>query len=120
MAMIIDCVIILLLIGSITYGYIVSRKVRLLMGILKDLEPLVEEFSSAVEKSQDSVSQMRDRIEVAEQVQQVQREAEPEVAAQSTFASRRAAPVETPGMRVMRDKKELVRAFFDTQSTAEV
>lgn len=122
MAMIIDCVIILLLIGSITYGYIVSRKVRLLMGILKDLEPLVEEFSSAVEKSQDSVSQMRDRIEVAEQVQQVQpeAEAEPEVAAQSTFASRRAAPVETPGMRVMRDKKELVRAFFDTQSTAEV
>ncbi|GAA6176173.1 flagellar motor switch protein [Sulfitobacter pacificus] len=120
MAMIIDCVIILLLIGSITYGYIVSRKVRLLMGILKDLEPLVEEFSSAVEKSQDSVSQMRDRIEVAEQVQQVQPEAEPEVAAQSTFASRRAAPVETPGMRVMRDKKELVRAFFDTQSTAEV
>ena len=120
MAMIIDSVIILLLFGSITYGYIVSRKVRMLMAILKDLEPLVEEFSSAVDKSQDSVSQMRDNIEVAEQVQHTEPEMEPELAQQTAFSSRRAAPVETPGLRVMRDKKELVRAFFDTQSTAKV
>lgn len=90
------------------------------MGILKNLEPLVEEFSSAVDKSQDSVSQMRDNIEVAAQVPHVEPEAEPEAPPQTTFASRRVAPVETPGLRVMRDKKELVRAFFENQSPAEV
>lgn len=118
MAMIIDSIIILLLIGSVSYSYMVSRKLRLLMGVLKDLEPLVEEFSSAVDKSQDSVSQMRDNIEIAEQAQQA--EPEPEAAPQTAFASRRGASAETPGMRVVRDKKELVRAFFDTQSTAKV
>ncbi|WP_238938561.1 hypothetical protein [Sulfitobacter geojensis] len=63
---------------------------------------------------------MRDNIEVAEQVQHAEPEMEPEMAQQTAFSSRRAAPVETPGLRVMRDKKELVRAFFDTQSTAKV
>ncbi|MGC1504543.1 MAG: flagellar motor switch protein [Sulfitobacter sp.] len=120
MAMIIDSVIILLLIGSITYGYVVSRKVRLLMGILKDLEPLVEAFSSAVDKSQDSVNQMRDSIEVVEQAQHTEQEVEPVLPPQTAFASRRATQVETPGLRVMRDKKELVRAFFENQSAAEV
>jgi hypothetical protein len=65
MAMIIDGVIIMLLIGSITYGYMVSRKVRLLMATLKELEPLVEEFSSAVDKSTHSVHQMRENIVAA-------------------------------------------------------
>lgn len=122
MATIIDVIIILLLIGSITYGYLVSRKVRLLMTILRNLEPLVEEFSSAVDKSHDSVNQMRESIEVAEQVKQPDPAAETPLAAQSTFASRRAtpAPAETSGMRVIRDKKEMVQAFFDTSSPAKV
>ena len=116
MAMIIDSVIILLLIISITYGYMVSRKVRLLMATLKDLEPLVEEFSSAVDKSHDSVGQMRESIEVAEQVH----EPEPTTPIPTSFASRRAAIAETPGVRVMRDKKEMVRAFFENQNAAKV
>jgi hypothetical protein len=122
MATIIDGIIILLLIGSITYGYLVSRKVRLLMTILRNLEPLVEEFSSAVDKSHDSVSQMRETIEVAEQV----READPVIEAprpeSTAFASRRAAPAptEAPGLRVIRDKKEMVQAFFDNSNPAKV
>ena len=120
MATIIDSVIILLLIGSISYGYLVSRKVRLLMATLKELEPLVEEFSSAVDKSHDSVSQMRENIDVAEQVRQPEPAPEPPTLEPTTFASRRAAPGDAPGLRVMRDKKELVRAFFENSSAAKV
>jgi hypothetical protein len=122
MATIIDSVIILLLIGSITYGYLVSRKVRMLVAALKELEPLVEEFSSAVDRSHDSVSQMRENIEVAEQVRQPDPVSELPMHETTTFATRRVAPVsaEVPGLRVMRDKKEMVRAFFDNSSTAKV
>ena len=67
MATIIDGVIIVLLVGSIAYGYSVSRKVRQLMATLKELEPLVNEFSSAVDKTEHSVHLMRENIEVAEQ-----------------------------------------------------
>lgn len=120
MATIIDGVIILLLIGSISYGYIVSRKVRLLMTTLRALEPLVEEFSSAVDKSRDSVSQMRESIDVAEQVRQPEPAPESPTPEPTTFASRHAASGDLPGLRVMRDKKELVRAFFEKSSAAKV
>lgn len=121
MATIIDSIIILLLMGSITYGYLVSRKVRLLMATLKDLEPLVEEFSSAVDKSSHSVTQMRENIEVAEQIQAPAPQPEPIMEETTAFASRRTAPVpEMPGLRVVRDKKELVRAFFETSNAAKV
>lgn len=125
MATIIDGVIIVLLIGSITYGYLVSRKVRLLMATLKELEPLVDEFSSAVDKSQSSVAQMRENISVAEQSAQPEPAPVPEPAPaprteEAAFSSRRGTPPapEMPGLRRVRDKKELVRAFFDSADTA--
>lgn len=125
MATIIDGVIIVLLIGSITYGYLVSRKVRLLMATLKELEPLVDEFSSAVDKSQSSVAQMRENITVAEQSAQPEPAPVPEPAPaprteEAAFSSRRGTPPapEMPGLRRVRDKKELVRAFFDSADTA--
>ncbi len=117
MATIIDTVTIGLLIGSITYGYLVSRKVRLLMATLRELEPLVVEFSSAVDKSEHSVAKMRENITVAER----RPEPAPEPA-EAAFSSRRAAPssAEVTGLRVMRDKKELVRAFFENSGAARV
>jgi hypothetical protein len=111
---IIDGTIIVLLMGSIAYGYSVSRKVRHLMATLKELEPLVEEFSSAVDKSETSVQEMRRNIEVAEAQDAV--EAEPEAPVGRVFASRRAGPAEMPGHRVVRDKKDLVRQFFETSN----
>jgi len=122
LAAIIDGVIILLLIGSISYGYMVSRKVRVLMATLKDLEPLVEEFSTAVDKSEHSVARMRENIAEAERQPapepQWAREVEEE---ETAFTSRRSAPQqEMPGRRVVRDKKDLVRAFFETSGAARV
>ncbi|WP_299877588.1 flagellar motor switch protein [uncultured Sulfitobacter sp.] len=119
----IDVVIIVLLIGSIGYGYTVSRKVRYLMNALQDMETLVVQFSSAVEKSEHSVYQMRENIKVAETLPQKQRQQEEEQALQAAFSSgrrpaaaARSAPdhfAERPGLVVMRDKEDLVRKFFD-------
>lgn len=123
----IDVVIILLLIGSIGYGYTVSRKVRYLMHALKDMEALVVAFSTAVEKSQHSVHQMRENIKVAETLPQKQRDVAEDHAPQAAFSSERRGPVggrpgmdagaERPGLVVMRDKEDLVRKFFDTPPT---
>lgn len=120
MAMIVDGVIIALLIGSIAYGYAVSRRVNRLMGILREMEPLVTQFSSAVDQSQESVLRMQDTLREAERAP----EAAPprqEPAQGSLFASRRgaAAPGQrAPGTHVVRDKKELVRAFFEQTDRA--
>ena len=65
-ATIIDSLIVVLLIGSIGYGYVVSMKLRKLTATLKQLEPLVEQFSSAVDKSEQSVHHMRESIETAQ------------------------------------------------------
>lgn len=122
MAAIIDTVTILLLIGSITYGYLVSRKVRHLMQTLHELEPLVEAFSLAVDKSEYSVVKMRESIEDVQRHPQRDPEPLPQPE-EGTFSSRREPPVaarEVAGMRVMRDKKEMVRAFFESSSTARV
>lgn len=118
----IDVVIIVLLIGSIGYGYTVSRKVRYLMNALQDMEALVVQFSSAVEKSEHSVYQMRENIKVAETLPQKQRQLEEEQMPQAAFSSERRVaaaaqsahqPTERPGLVVMRDKEDLVRKFFD-------
>ena len=131
LAMIIDTIIILLLIGSIAYGYTVSRKVRTLVATLEELEPLVDAFSSAVDKSEQSVHHMRENIDVAERTPQPQPQPEPEperrgrwefhdAPEEAAFSSRRAAP-EMPGLRVVKDKQDLVRKFFEnTGATAKV
>lgn len=122
--MIVDAVTILLLIGSITYGFLVSRKVRLLMQTLKELEPLVEAFSDAVDKSEHSVVLLRENLEEAHrQPAETPASQAPRPAEGGTFSTRRDAGEsqrDLPGMRVVRDKQDLVRAFFETSRTAEV
>lgn len=121
MAATIDGIIILLLIGSISYGYLVSRKVRLLVTTLEELEPLVEAFSSAVDKSEYSVAQMRENIQDASRAKETA--PQPENAQETAeFSSRRIGShtSEVTGMRVVRDKKELVRAFFENSNPARI
>lgn len=121
-ATIIDSLIVVLLIGSIGYGYVVSMKLRKLTATLKQLEPLVEQFSSAVDKSEKSVHHMRESIETAQRVPDSVDEPSPVEEAAASFASRRATkpvPAERNGVRVVRDKKEMVRAFFENSSAAK-
>lgn len=133
LTMIIDGVIVLLLLGSIAYGYSVSRKVRFLMTALKDMEKLVVDFSTAVEKSENSVHQMRENIQVAKNLPQHDRvesdasytkptfsSGRKQAAAASLAAKARQANAEPdrPGVVVMRNKEDLVRKFFDASPAA--
>ncbi len=122
MPTIIDGLTILLLIGSIAYGYVVSRKVRRLMATLHELQPLVRQFSHAVDKSEQSVHQMRQNIEIAEQ-------SEAKTFAETApiergFTSQRVSSqrkTDVPSkMRVLRDKQELVKAFFENTPASRV
>ncbi|MEE2945437.1 MAG: flagellar motor switch protein [Pseudomonadota bacterium] len=104
-----DLFIILLLLGAIGYGWYVSRKVQVLMGALKEMEPLVKEFSSAVDKTEDSVNQLKLNLEEPSMpAVEVDEEDEP------MFSTRRQPAHKIPGARVVRNKQDLVRRFFET------
>lgn len=103
-----DIVIIALLFGAIGYGWYVSRKVQVLMAALKDMEPLVKEFSMAVDKTEDSVNQLKLNLEEPQQPMLEEEDDEP------MFATRRQPAHKIPGARVVRDKQDLVRRFFET------
>ena len=47
----IDIIIIVLLIGTLVYAFVLDRRVRKLMASLKDMEPMVGAFSNAVDQS---------------------------------------------------------------------
>ena len=59
MALLIDMIILLLLMGTLGYAYLVDRRVRALVGALKALEPVVDQFSVAVDRSENSVRSLR-------------------------------------------------------------
>lgn len=100
-----DLLIIALLTGAIAYGYYVSRKVHVLMGALKELEPLINEYSQAVDKSEASVAAMKQNLEARPMVEDDEDE--------PMFATRRQSRAKIPGVQVVRDKQDLVRRFFD-------
>ena len=117
-ALIVDGIIVILLAGSIAYGYRVSKKVQVLTQVLRDLEPLVEQFSFAVDQSEASVNSMKESISDAERVER--RSAAKNMAAQETprgsdmpFLHRSRAKPDFPGVNVVRDKSDLVKRFFE-------
>ncbi len=119
-AMITDIFIIVLLVGGIGYGVLVSRRVQRLMATLQELEPAVREFSVAVDKSEASVSQMRQNLEegaLADPGPEPEAEIESEEEPAPAFSTRRYNAQRIPGVRVVRDKQDLVRRFFDVSRT---
>ena len=123
-AMIIDGVIVLLLAGSLIYGYRVSRKVQILMQTLRELEPLVDQFSFAVDKSEASVNNMRASITEAERKAETRpRDAydEPEAAPSMhmPFLRKSKQEPEFPGVKVVRDKSDLVKRFFEASRSEQ-
>lgn len=118
-ATITDILIIALLAGSIGYGVLITRKVQVLMATLEELEPLVREFSAAVDKSEASVTQMRESLEhgVPARVDEDTEDDDDDTEAAPAFASRRFAQRRMPGVQVVRDKQDLVRRFFETSRT---
>jgi hypothetical protein len=114
-AMITDVFIITLLVGGIGYGVLVSRRVQHLMAALQELGPAVQEFSTAVDKSEASVSQMRRGLDEGALTPTKHEDAIAEAAGEpeTSFSTRRHSAHRIPGVRIVRDKQELVRRFFD-------
>lgn len=120
-AVITDAVIVALLIGGIVYAHMVNRRVKRLVAVLHELEPAVREFSRAVDKSEASVSQMQRSLTEASSDRATARTAQKAdgTAENALFSSRRVADVRDMGVKVMRDKQDLVRQFFDATRTRE-
>lgn len=137
LSLLIDGFIITLLAAAIVYGMIISRRVDRLMNLLRDLEPIVQEFSAAVDKSEKSVEDMRvaterkvqiDRREPAVTRRAEAPAAEPAPAPQGSgiFASRRGrgsedkAGAQPIGLIRLGAKADLVRGFFESTRSRPV
>ncbi len=111
-ALITDIVIILMLAGGIAFAAIVNRRVKRLMALMHELEPTVQQFSQAVDKSEHSVAQMQHTL--SQKLAEDDERAEgPEQAPEPLFTTGRVSQTRDMGVRVIRDKQDLVRRFFE-------
>lgn len=116
MSLLIDFVILALLGGVLAYAYLVDRRVRQLVAVLREMAPMFDEFSAAVDRSESSVSAIRAVTRAIEdQVReglslrpsrQVPREPEKPTAPE--------AQQQPDGVAAVNGKAELVRSFFAT------
>lgn len=108
--------IIVLLLGAILYGIVVSRRIRRLSTVLVELEPLVRAYSEAVDKSEASVRALREGIEA--EVAQPGAEAETSGRAPRALGSGGQGTHRAPaGVHVVHNKSALVRRFFEMSHT---
>lgn len=103
MSQLIDALILLLLAGTLAYAFLVDRRVRGLIAMLHELQPIVGQFSAAVDRSENSVNALRD---VAEGLA--------DDAARPAPAAERAKKDDArPGVTRVTGKGDLVRGFFE-------
>ncbi|MCA0964111.1 flagellar motor switch protein [Salipiger bermudensis] len=117
MAVVIDIAILVLLVGTLTYAWVVDRRVRNLMRVLREMEPMIGTFSEAVDRSESTVSVLRSLGQQAEPKARPQRERErePEMTrAEPSFRTSRERPSRPAGATKASGKSELVRGFFET------
>lgn len=125
MSFLIDMAILVLLVGTLTYAWVVDRRVRVLMAALRELEPMIGSFSAAVDKSESAVSALRAAGEQAAD-SRGRRQREPEVSRSEaargeapSFRSSRERPNRPSGTTSVSGKSELVRGFFETVRNRE-
>ena len=113
MSMLINAIILVSLVGLMAYGVVITRRVKKLMLVLEEMEPLVVAFSAAVDKSQLSVEEMKDAVAEAQKAPALEPTPAQEPAPALTFNSRRAAPKAPMGLTRVAGKAELVKSFFE-------
>lgn len=125
MSFLIDVLILVLLGGTLGYAFLVDRRVRMLMSVLKEMEPMVGQFSHAVEKSESSVSMLKAMTEKvrtqpaansapAAAPTQQQAQPQPDVVSFRTSREKASRPA---GVTRVSGKSDLVRGFFETART---
>ncbi|SDF34931.1 hypothetical protein [Limimaricola pyoseonensis] len=115
MALLIDALILVLLAGVLAYAWVVDRRVRTLMQHLRDLQPLIGEFSAAVDKSEQSV---RGLSEAARDLQEPPAPRAPRAPALPGRTAEKAARAararnQAAGVTRVTGKADLVQSFFD-------
>ncbi|WP_238372818.1 flagellar motor switch protein [Heliomarina baculiformis] len=119
MSLLIDILILALLAGVLGYAYLVDRRVRNLVAVLRDLEPVVGQFSAAVDKSEDSVAAMKSVTESLQE-QKAAAAAVPRQTETPSFHSIRPTAQKKPaGVASVTGKADMVRSFFDTVRSRE-
>ena len=120
MPLVIDLLILVLLAGTVAYAFLVERRVRALMQVLGELEPMVGEFSAAVDKSETSVGMLRSlaqALPASMSGRAAQKSGEP---ADAAFArSGREGAARPVGVRRITGKSDLVRDFFEAARSRE-
>jgi hypothetical protein len=107
MPLVIDLLMLVLLVGTVGYAFLVERRVRALMQVLTELEPMVGEFSAAVDKSESSVGMLRSLA------QALPGSITGRGAAKGAEAAGREPSVRPAGVRRIAGKSDLVRGFFE-------
>lgn len=119
MTIIINGMILALLIGAIGYTYLMDLRVRKLLVALNELEPMVGQFSKAVQQSETSLKKFKQAT-----VQKKLTATAPKSAGKSsdtpvnkkklTFETNRKPRQNHVGQISLPGKSELVKSFFET------
>jgi len=107
----IDFLIITLLIASLGYGVMVTRRLKSLMAALKEIEPLVQEFSVAVDKSETSINEMKRSLDTVPEETQSSEHRQTEQRAHAVTKGPVTSTART-NSRAGQSTKELVQSFF--------
>lgn len=111
MSYLIDVAILVLLVGTLGYAYLVDRRVKALLAVLKDMGPVVGQFSDAVDKSESSVSMLRSVADKVRNPIPMPQAEDPQVV---SFRTSREKVKKPAGVTKVAGKSDLVRGFFET------
>ncbi|MGY3439990.1 flagellar motor switch protein [Marinovum sp. KMM 9879] len=116
MSFAIDLAVLAVLVGTLGYAWMVDRRVRRLMDALRDVEPMIGNFSEAVERSESTVSALRAARDNAQPLRRAEAEAPAQPAAkpEPSFRSNRDRAAAAAEATPIAGKSELIRGFFDT------
>ncbi|TGD61852.1 flagellar motor switch protein [Tabrizicola sp. WMC-M-20] len=111
-SLVIDGVVIVLLLGAIAYGTILSRRVERLMEALREMEPRVQEFSEAVDRSERSVGALHQAAQAVPALAEAP-DGGAKTATRPNVRDGRTRVV-VPGSKMLSGKTDLVKGFFET------
>ncbi len=118
---IINGLISVLLIGAIGYTYLMDLKVRKLLAALQELEPMVGQFSKAVQQSETSLKKFKQATTATKpQVKPTSKLAKNADENNLTFETNRKSAPNYVGRISLTEKSDLVRSFFETAGRQEL
>ncbi len=111
--LIINGLILTLLVGAIGYIYLVDLRVRKLLLALRELEPMVGQFSSAVDRTETSLEKLK-AAKTATAEDADQKTETGQAGKRSTLKSKQDSDKNNVGWVSLPGKSDLVRSFFET------